>query len=339
MSSKHTEWYIKQSEETVPIEWLILAPHFELLSFPEFAEATKEQEEPLSDEENARLAAMWQTIEDCKPSGLHMMVHPLHSAKRCHFCRQLFVNGTDHAELHAHLKTHGISCPPEAREFTEADPFTIVAYGDSNTFGYIPGNTGARYLRNIRWTGVCNAELDAFGVPYLKIDEGVNGRTVDLDDPDQSYRNGAAALDGVLNSHRPMDAFVVMLGGNDLKPYFNRTPQQIAQSMKRLLNQVRRARCGRDWGCPAILCIGPPAFTNENRPAFKGAIEASTQLAGEYEKVCVEMGVDYLAAHDAGVRSSEVDGVHLDPDSHAALGKAVAGWIKAKMTLLSKRAV
>ena len=49
----------------------------------------------------------------------------------------------------------------------------IICYGDSNTFGYIPGS-GKRYPKDIRWTGVLSNLL---GDEYKVIEEGCNNRT------------------------------------------------------------------------------------------------------------------------------------------------------------------
>ena len=49
----------------------------------------------------------------------------------------------------------------------------ILCYGDSNTWGYIPG-TGGRYPRDIRWTG---RMAKALGEDYYVLEAGLSGRT------------------------------------------------------------------------------------------------------------------------------------------------------------------
>ena len=66
----------------------------------------------------------------------------------------------------------------------------IVAFGDSNTWGYDPA-TGGRYPRAQRWPSVLQREL---GAEFEVIAEGLNGRTTVHDDPIEPYRNGADAL-------------------------------------------------------------------------------------------------------------------------------------------------
>lgn len=61
---------------------------------------------------------------------------------------------------------------------------TILCFGDSNTWGNIPGSfnprTGLckRYERAKRWTGVLQREL---GENNHVIEEAINGRTTTLD--------------------------------------------------------------------------------------------------------------------------------------------------------------
>ena len=55
----------------------------------------------------------------------------------------------------------------------------ILCFGDSNTYGFVPG-VGTRYDRDTRWTGRL---AKALGSDYYVIEEGLNGRTNAFDDP------------------------------------------------------------------------------------------------------------------------------------------------------------
>ena len=57
---------------------------------------------------------------------------------------------------------------------------TILCYGDSNTFGYVPAGGGKWYPEDVRWTGVLQDDL---GDAYRVIEEGCSGRTTDIDPP------------------------------------------------------------------------------------------------------------------------------------------------------------
>ena len=56
----------------------------------------------------------------------------------------------------------------------------ILCYGDSNTWGFIPG-TGERLEKDRRWTGVVQNRL---GSGYRIIEDGINGLVFKLDDLD-----------------------------------------------------------------------------------------------------------------------------------------------------------
>ncbi len=117
----------------------------------------------------------------------------------------------------------------------------ILCYGDSNTWGHIPV-TGGRYGDDVRWTGVLQAAL---GEGYRVIEEGLNGRTTVHDDPIEGvYKNGKHYLIPCLESHRPLDLVIMMLGTNDLKMRFSLPPSDIARGVEAL--EV------------GVLRIGPP---------------------------------------------------------------------------------
>jgi lysophospholipase L1-like esterase len=84
----------------------------------------------------------------------------------------------------------------------------IVCYGDSNTWGYIPGS-GERYDPTIRWTGRLQ---QALGDGFEIIEEGLNSGTTIIDDPNYESKNGAAYLKSCLQSHYSLDIVILMLG-------------------------------------------------------------------------------------------------------------------------------
>jgi lysophospholipase L1-like esterase len=120
-----------------------------------------------------------------------------------------------------------------------AEPVRIVAYGDSITHGWIPNSNppSTRYGPDDRWPGALQKEL---GDNYQVIEEGLDGRTTDARDPGSpisgAQLDGSAYLQACLASHLPVDLVVIMLGSNDLKPVFNRTPLRIAIGAARLID-------------------------------------------------------------------------------------------------------
>ena len=100
---------------------------------------------------------------------------------------------------------------------------TILCFGDSNTWGFDPDATASspypiRHAHDVRWTGVLAREL---GQEFHVIEEGQNGRTTVHEDPIVQHRNGRTYLPPCLESHKPIDLVVLMLGTNDLKAMFH----------------------------------------------------------------------------------------------------------------------
>src|SRR5260221_11679343 len=108
---------------------------------------------------------------------------------------------------------------------------SILCYGDSNTWGAAtvarPDN---RYAPNERWPGVLRTAL---GADWLVIEEGLGGRTTVSDDPVEwnPDKNGARLLPVCLHTHKPLDVVAIMLGTNDLKDRFHKSPWEVAQGV------------------------------------------------------------------------------------------------------------
>jgi len=197
----------------------------------------------------------------------------------------------------------------------------IVCFGDSNTWGSDPA-TRNRFGPDVRWTGVLRHEL---GAAYTVIEEGQNGRTTNLDDMIEENRNGRLYLPACLESHRPFDLITIMLGTNDLKVRFNRGASDIAVSASSLGMLSRRSGCGVDGESPEVLLMAPPPVLET--PGFEdmlaGAPQKSRQFSERYRFFAERYGLHFMDA-GAVVKTSPIDGVHLDSNEHAKLGKAVA---------------
>jgi len=207
---------------------------------------------------------------------------------------------------------------------------TILCYGDSNTWGYIPGS-GARYARHQRWTGVLQRSL---GGDFVVIEEGLNSRTTVLDDPTKPFKNGKDYLIPCLDSHAPLDLVILMLGTNDLKHRFGISAFDIGANVATLLGLVKQSACSCSGGAPRVLLMAPPpvgkltAVGSTNFPEiFRGAEEKSKMLGQIYRKVAQEAGAAFLDASEVIV-SSDVDGIHFEADEHRKLGEAVARRVK-----------
>jgi lysophospholipase L1-like esterase len=204
----------------------------------------------------------------------------------------------------------------------------VLCYGDSNTWGAATvERPDRRYGPEERWPGVLRAEL---GAGWLVIEEGLGGRTTVSDDPVEGIeKNGSTYLLPCLASHKPLDVVIIMLGTNDLKLRFGKSAWEVAAGVGRLVDIVKTTpEVGRGGHLPAILVVCPPPFVplTEYAEMFVGAEAKSRDIAKHYRAMATTAGVHFL---DAGtvIRSSAVDGFHLDPDAHLALGRAVAAEV------------
>src|ERR1700735_4453574 len=201
----------------------------------------------------------------------------------------------------------------------------IVAFGDSNTWGYDPA-TGGRFPRTQRWPSILQREL---GPDFELIAEGLNDRTAVHDDPIEPYRCGADALPPCLMSHAPVDLVVLALGCNDLKKRFSVSAFDIAEGAGRLIFLARAYGQGADGRPPKILLVAPPPIAKLAAYAemFEGGQEKSVFLGPRYRDIAEREGVAFL---DAGqvIRCSDLDGIHYGVDQHEVLGLAVAEAVR-----------
>jgi len=189
----------------------------------------------------------------------------------------------------------------------------------------MPG-TGERFPADVRWTGVLKREVSD---DYQVIEEGLNGRTIVWDDPIEGYKNGKDYLIPCLESHRPIDLVVMMLGTNELKLRFSLSAYDIAEGVRVLVDIVQKSEAGPDGGSPALLLMAPPpvAKLTEYAEMFEGAQAKSRKFGEYYRRIAEEEGCDFLDTSGVIV-SSDIDGIHLEEGEHQKLGKAMAKVVR-----------
>jgi lysophospholipase L1-like esterase len=207
---------------------------------------------------------------------------------------------------------------------------TVLLFGDSNTHGTMPLpdlGFSDRFGRQERWPGRVRKLLPDWEV----IEEGHPGRTTVHDDPvEGAHRNGLTVLPALLESHRPLDVVVVMLGTNDLKERFSVNAADIGHSLERLARVILASGAGPGNGAPGVLLLAPPPIIEVGCLAgmFAGGAAKSQGLATEVRKAAARAGVAFL---DAGtvVTVSPIDGIHYDAEANPKLAEAIADAIRA----------
>lgn len=198
----------------------------------------------------------------------------------------------------------------------------ILCYGDSNTWGYIPGGRG-RYAHDVRWTGVAAAML---GDDYRIIEEGLNGRTTVFDVPFDPVLNGKKHFMCSLMSHAPLDLVIIMLGTNDLM--YGHTAWEASRGCVSLIKTALNSALQFAAAKPEVLLLAPIligkniADIDQSPLALSGRAE-SKKFAALYEAAALRFGAGFLDAAKYAEPSC-IDCEHMEADGHRRLGEAVA---------------
>ena len=217
---------------------------------------------------------------------------------------------------------------------------TILCYGDSNTWGFVPGGANyktmyrERYARNVRWPGFLQNLL---GNDYYVVEEGLNGRTTNLDYKFPPDRNGKRYLSPCLYSHAPINVVILSLGGNDLKAYFKRSAIDVCGGLSELVDIIKISSYGHKMQeAPKILIISQliplpiseKFVDDEGILIFEGAIERSKLLVELYSDLAKKAECYFLNISN-DIRPSEIDGMHLDKNGHEKLAMLVKNKINS----------
>ena len=210
----------------------------------------------------------------------------------------------------------------------------VMCFGDSNTFGTPPHAEApvARYDAADRWPRVM---AEALGCEV--VEEGLPGRTTDLADPTLpeiggAGMDGAAYLPAALASHLPLDWVVILLGSNDMKAMYRRTPLRIALGAARLVDiaQSIGGGVGTPYASPRVLLLCPPPL---GRMTYFSEVFAEAQVKARalppmYAAIAQAAGCAFL---DCGtvIATDGYDGLHWTAATQRRLGGAVAERLRS----------
>ncbi len=198
----------------------------------------------------------------------------------------------------------------------------ILAYGDSNTWGFDPATwssasmTLERYSEDVRWTGLLQKAL---GKNAVILEEGLCGRTTAFDDKECGGRNGLAELPAILKANQPLDAAIIMLGTNDCKSAFNASSKEITSGLELCLEKLL------DVAAPQNILLISPLYLEKAALDFgfnDQSISVSRELKQDYRDLADKYNTAFIAASDVA-KASSADGQHLTEEGHRALCEAV----------------
>lgn len=196
----------------------------------------------------------------------------------------------------------------------------ILCFGDSNTYGLIPKTTN-RYPWGTRWTSVLNERLGL--EKYRVVEEGLCGRTTVFDDPLRDGRCGVKVLPEILETHRPSELVIIMLGTNDCKTVYGASAELIGKGVERLISQTRQYAPTSKILIISPIHLGECVWKSEYDPEFSAnSIEVSKRLGNVYREVSQKHHTYFLDASEYAIPST-VDYEHLNEENHKQLAEVI----------------
>lgn len=211
----------------------------------------------------------------------------------------------------------------------------VLVFGDSNCWGWSPVQSvvpTTRYPREVRWTGVM---ANALGRGYEVIEECLPGRTAAATGSNPGLAgaglNGLEYLPAALASHAPLDLVVIVLGTNDIKPVFGKSPLDISLDVLRLASEVQKNTGIATTYKPArVVVVSPPALGQIANVDWlqkmfpEDSVRKSVELGRVLGPIANAAKIPFFDAAAAVPRMSGYDGVHMSAESHARLGQALS---------------
>ncbi len=202
----------------------------------------------------------------------------------------------------------------------------ILCFGDSNTWGCIPGTKFQRFSERERFPKLLQQKL---GNRYEIIEEGLNSRTLasEYKRPNKEGRNGSTYFIPCLYSHEPLDLVILMLGTTELKEEFNYSPEEVGILLEKYYVEViSKTTSVFKKKSPKLLIICPPIIKEiKASERYKRGEEKARLLSSIYSRIAKANNYEFVDASKLDVGS---DGVHMIKESHAKLAKILANKVK-----------
>ena len=198
----------------------------------------------------------------------------------------------------------------------------VLFYGDSNTWGYIPG--GGRHHPRDTFphvaAGICGAEAMV---------DGLNGRaTVRGHDVFPKELHGGATFPASLRKALPLTGLVVCLGTNDVMAPLNLDADEICANLAFMFEEAGKL-CQTGL---AMVLVSPP-------PVARGAIPSIVaeyggrdglllqNLAEPCENLAQRLGIHFFDGSGVVPEMTARDGFHLDLEGHRLLGEGLGQYL------------
>lgn len=197
---------------------------------------------------------------------------------------------------------------------------SILAFGDSNTWGFVPGTkTYARFAEDVRWTGILRRKCANCHV----IEEGLCGRTTVFEDCRRPGRKGIDALPEILDRNPSLNAIVIMLGTNDCKSAYDASADTIGEGMELCISEAKKHISPDRILLVSPIFLGKDVWKPNKDPEFDhDSIAKSHELKDVYQRLARKHGTQFMAASDF-VTADEADNEHIGSEGHKLFATAI----------------
>ena len=179
---------------------------------------------------------------------------------------------------------------------------TILAYGDSLTYGANPIPGGPRHAYEDRWPTAL--EPGSAGRRGSSPRDSVGARRCTTTGAPMPTATARASCRRSSSSHSPLDLVIIMLGTNDIKHFLGATALEAANGVRRLVEIIRGHYAQKGEAMPQIIVVSPPQLCDTDHPdlmrhfgGFK-AIVQSKEMPHWYATRADELGVALLRCLD-----------------------------------------
>ncbi len=200
----------------------------------------------------------------------------------------------------------------------------ILCFGDSITYGRIPGWARRAITRRFTWI-----TQQILWDSYEIIEEWLRWRTLYWENKFFPWREWNLHFGPIVGSHLPLDLITVMLGTNDSNSKNDiLTEDQVHDYLDDYIQQIDW-RCKSIWSdTPRLLLVSPPNIMEEyGWEIFQHANHKIKAIQLAYSTYSKQNNIPFLETHNI-IQASIVDWVHLDEENNKLLWEKLAEKIR-----------
>ena len=221
----------------------------------------------------------------------------------------------------------------EPEEVFTGEPYHILCFGDSNTWGY-DAVTEGRFPKEKRWPTILQENL---GMRYEVTPDGMNGRCTIFCNPGYDYTCGLDTLPAELAANHPVDMIIFMLGTNDciFSDFYEINEETVAYGMEQIIKKVEEKSDEIQGFEPEMIIVVPGALRKPDEQTIR---EVSFKESGrEYSEKLAPLYEDIANRHHCGfidgtelLEVSPLDCVHLTENGQKTLADLLTDYLQNK---------